>query len=410
MPPNVVLKMAYAMTQDKIMSTNMGAVKKAKYLRERKFYGCGQADDFIDYVDNGITNGDILGYTANPEKTSGVFNENGLLGKKDKAALRKDLRKTQSNIWHAVISFEENFGKKHLPDCESALELLQAELPSFFKNIGIRPDNAIWFAGLHENTDNRHIHLSFYEREPLFYSAKDKSHKHYRYGRINENLLDRFKVNLECRLTDVAFNLKQSRRALTQAQKKSLNTAKTDGNDFERGLRKRLLNLYRVLPTEGRVSYNSLNMAPLRGQIRAVVNYIVKSDKGVRSAFERFGSDCAERDYKVRQICERQKIEDFTPYLIEDKYSEDVYRRLGDMVIKAALAVKRKQELIQKKSRSHARKKRVEKQHRKFLLNIAMTLSRDVIREAVDIFEEYRRKLANAEYGRLIEEGEIQAE
>ena len=45
------------------------------------------------------------------DKSSDVFDSNGLLSKQDIKALRKMLRETKSCIWDMVISFEELFGK-----------------------------------------------------------------------------------------------------------------------------------------------------------------------------------------------------------------------------------------------------------------------------------------------------------
>lgn len=44
---------------------------------------------------------------------------------------------------------------------------MQSELPKFFKSAGLNPDNIEWFAGLHENTDNRHIHLISFVNKKL---------------------------------------------------------------------------------------------------------------------------------------------------------------------------------------------------------------------------------------------------
>lgn len=49
-------------------------------------------------------------------------------------------------------------------------------------------------------------------------------------------------------------------------------------------------------------------------------------------------------------------------------------------------------------------KKRVEKRYRSYLLERAVRIGADVDDEAIHCFEEYRRKLAKAEYERLVEE------
>ena len=117
---------------------------------------------------------DYVKYLSNIKKSSGVFNQNGFMDAKQKQALRSDLRATKSVIWDGIISFEEQFGKKWCEHYEQAYELLKTELPKFFKRAGLDPNNIEWFAGLHENTDNRHIHICFFEKEAIKNKTKQK--------------------------------------------------------------------------------------------------------------------------------------------------------------------------------------------------------------------------------------------
>lgn len=147
--PNVVVKCQY----------------HEKGSSHRAFYDSSQKDDYLAYMDKGIKSTksiDYLDYTGNEEKSSGIFNANGVLFKEDKKILRESLRKTESIIWDIVISFEEQYGNKNMYNAEQAQELLRKILPKFFREIGFKPENITWYAGLHTNTDNQHIHLSFF--------------------------------------------------------------------------------------------------------------------------------------------------------------------------------------------------------------------------------------------------------
>lgn len=402
--PNVLFSIGYAPNNETL---NRLRVVKAKYITERKFYSCQQTDDFLKYVNKGISAGDFLGYAGNPEKSSGLFGEGGLLTTKQIKELRQMLRTTDSNIWHAVISFTEEFGEKYMTSYEDALELLKVELPKFFRSIGIAEDNVVWYAGLHENTDNQHIHLGFFEKEQRFVTAQGK--KRYRFGTIGEDAMDKFRIGIEERLTDVGFDLKRSRRNLTETATNTL--FHLNGvNSEERELKRRLLALYRALPTSGRISYNSKNMDGLRSQIDEVITYIIRTNPSLRRDYMAFCSELARFDANRKRICEEQKIADVEKYLLADKYTKDIYRRLGDKVIKAAILIKRKGEQEVKLSKTAGLKKQAEKKNRAYLLEQAMRISADVNDEAIRSFEEYRRRLARAEYNRLVEEGEIESE
>lgn len=402
--PNVLVSIGYAPNDETLKRYPV----KPKYLAERKFYSGRQNNDFLKYINRGIDEGDFLGYAGNPEKSSGLFGANGLLTKAQLKNLRSMLRSTDSNIWHAVISFTEQFGDKYMTSYEDAMELLRAELPAFFKRIGIATDNVVWYAGLHENTDNQHIHLGFFELEPRF-TREGSEGKHYRSGSIGQDALNSFRIKIEERLTDAGFDLKRSRRNLMDSAQDTLFHLR-GWNDYERELKKQLLALYRAMPTEGRVSYGSKNMDELRPQVNSIVNFIIKNNPGLKRDFEAFCSDLARFDANRKRICEDQKIEDTSKYLVSDKYLEDVYRRLGDKVIKAALQIKQKGDREVKRCKTDLAKKRANKRHREYLLNRALQIGADVDDEAIRCFEEYRRRLDRAEYERLVDEGVIEVE
>ena len=181
-------------------------------------------------------------------------------------------------------------------------------------------------------------------------------------------------------------------------------------NDYERELKKKLLALYRVLPTDGRISYGSKNLDALRPQIVEIVNFIIRNNLGLKRDFDAFCADVARFDLNRKRICEDQKIEDTEKYLVGDKYIKDIYRRLGDKAIKAALDIKKKGDREVNRCKRELSKKRVEKRYRSYLLERAVRIGADVDDEAIRCFEEYRRKLAKAEYERLVEEGVIEAE
>lgn len=108
-----------------------------------------------------------MDYAGNKQKATGAFSANGLLSTKEKTEIRKQLKRTKSVIWDMIVSFKEEYGKEKMKLWRNAYELLSKELPVFLKDNNIPVDNVIWFASLHENTDNRHMHISFFEKEPV---------------------------------------------------------------------------------------------------------------------------------------------------------------------------------------------------------------------------------------------------
>ena len=84
---------------------------------------------------------------------------------------------------------------------------------------------------------------------------------------------------------------------------------------------------------------------------------------------------------------------------------EDIYRRLGNIVLLTIKDIRREQKKVEYETKSRLAKKRIEKNKRKILLNRCITLNEMVNREIVNAFQEYRHKLQEANYKRLQEEG-----
>ena len=97
--PNLILKLAFVPSEARL--TNK--VLKQKYGDKRKFYSCNQDNNIMRYVSRGIQDKlDYVSYSDNNEKSDGIFNQNGIIDKKSQTELKKQLRFTQSVIWHGV--------------------------------------------------------------------------------------------------------------------------------------------------------------------------------------------------------------------------------------------------------------------------------------------------------------------
>lgn len=82
----------------------------------------------------------------------------------------------------------------------------------FLKNAGLNPYNIVWYAGLHENTENTHIHVSFFEKEPLYYANGNNLKFHS--GKIAKNVLIDSKFMFEKKLTNATAQLIKDRKNL----------------------------------------------------------------------------------------------------------------------------------------------------------------------------------------------------
>ena len=387
-------------------------IAKIQYIEcdnsRRVFYSSNSKDDYLGYIDKGVKlNKDIdyLDYTGNLEKSSGVFNQTGLLSYDSKRLIREALRNTKSCIWDLVISFETEYGLNNVNSYEDALELIKSVLPKFFKALKLKEDNIIWFVGLHTNTDNRHIHISFFEKEPMYYDAKKKTYK-YKPGRINVKSCKELKMNIEKYFLTPKESMKRVRRLMVDEARTSMNS--TSYLSLDRDFKWLLKELYNKLPTEGHIAYLSPNMKECKPVVDNIIKKILNLGK---HSFEYTDLDIRlqEYDYKITSIAETHNIDE-DDYLLRDKFKDDLFRRMGNVVIQELLNRKRFEELGKKKLKH---KKSEQAFHRKMLLEMisrSFELMNKLEDEEARIFEEYQYKLKKAEYERLVEEGIIEAE
>ena len=202
---NIVLKCHYY----KSNNTN------EEYAKHRDFVSCNGSYNYVSYIHTGSTEQapkDYEEYVGNKEKSCGVFNQNGLLNDEQIKELKKNLQTSQSVIWDMVISFREEFGNNYCRDYDQAYEFMKSEMPRFLKKAGLNPDNIIWYAGLHENAENKHIHVPFFEKEPLYYANGNNLKFHS--GKIAKNVLIDSKFMFETKFTNATAQLIKDRKNL----------------------------------------------------------------------------------------------------------------------------------------------------------------------------------------------------
>lgn len=408
-PPNVLIRLKYYKPEDADLSPDNPINQKK--IKNRNYYSSNQSngEDYMKYMDKGAKAGEVydyMSYAGNEEKSSGVFGKDGLLTEEQKKEIRKNLRETKSVIWDMIISFTEEYGNEHIKSYEDALEVVRKNLPKFFKNNGMQDENVVWFAGMHENTDNKHIHICFFEKEPTFLRQKKKGY-FYHTGTMRKTSLNDMKVAIEEQMNGNEYFFASYRRELIRQAEIGL----ADHNGYsalDRKLRLKLKELYRKLPY-GRISYNSLNMAELRLLVREIERILLERSPVMSEEYKSLKKALDEKDAEIKAICERQKI-DCSRYLQKDKFIEDFHRRIGNKIIQYAKSYQYEERREDRNYESLRIRRSIEKAKRTRLFKETARLTREVDYEAIDVFTEYRRRLAEAEYQRLVEEGVIEAE
>ena len=322
------------------------------------------------------------------------------MSKEQIADFRKDLRETKSVIWSGIISFEENFGKKWCGCYEQAYELVKSELPKYFKRAGLNPDNIKWFAGLHENTDNRHIHLLFFEREPQRLKNEEK---HFSRGYISNNAMDFLKANIELSATDFKAREKEIRLRLTKSVKEQL----SDVSGLK--LKQMLLDLANQFPERGHTFYDCDNMRKLKPNIDNISNYIISHNVDISIYKNDFDDLVSEKQKLVDSYCKRNGAPKPQQNLSE-KYTKDLYHRLGNLVIESAKSLKGQEIERLKLNAKYVVQKRMQKDKLWKELEHCMYLNSKCEFEAIKCFQDYMRKLEEMRNKTLIDEGYLSSD
>ena len=366
---------------------------------KRKFYSSNKYNDYMKYIDTGIKdlkNIDFVEYSNNSTKTSGIFNQDGKMNKKQIALTREHLRETESPIWSGVVSFEERFGLNWCNNFEQVKNIMQSELPKFFKRAGLNPDNIEWFAGLHENTDNRHIHLVFFEKAPLRLTDHGKG---YSMGKLSNIAMDEFKANIELCATDFKAREIRIRTNLIKEANEVFNEVSS------LKLKSMLVKLGDNFPPEGHLYYNGENMEHLRPQIDKISDYILKHNYRIKQEKNYFDDALKEKQDTIDKYCKRNGYKQTST--IGDQMQKDLYRRIGGIVIKQALEVKKLEFERTQLNAKYKMEKAKQRQKLSQLLDQCIYLNRLVEYEAIHSFQEFMRNLEEVHFKRLKEEGLI---
>lgn len=130
--------------------------------------------------DGSLDNSSYIHYMGNRGGSTGLFDKDGFVDDEKYKEYSKKLKETESVVWDAVISFVPSYSSQYCDNSLQAQKLLNQTVNDFFKNAGLDPDNMEWTGAYHINTDNRHIHLCFWEKEKT-------KHRYPLVNKIDEN-------------------------------------------------------------------------------------------------------------------------------------------------------------------------------------------------------------------------------
>ncbi len=396
--------------------------ERAKHASERAFYNMTGDENVYTYI---TTEGKQTGGKRTAleylQKSTGVFNDKGMLTEEQVVEMKERLKKNEGHIWHGFISLNKEESYK-IDTPEKCIELIKRTFPSFIDDLKLDKNNVDLMCALHlDRPDHLHIHFVFWEKEPKF---KDKNGylQYRRRGKIDKKAIDNMFVRLALYLDDDKSNLYKARDKALRKLKERTEIKVAMSNEE---IQKEIIALAKDLPKKGRLSYGSKDMMPYRERVDRIVQMMLNANGRAREADNKFYEALQKRENALKNICANKtfgfsnqnvpaermeqelpkyhnQIDEKNLHLIED-LKEDYKRRQGNLVINLAKYIKpelyegrkRKPNDISYKTMLGISKRIVNRACRKFIATLGQEselLERDFSHRLQDIEDEMERE------------------
>ena len=367
------------------------------------------------------------------QKSTGVFNGDGLISQEKIAEMKERLKNNKGNIWHGFISLNEEQSHK-IDTPEKCIGLIKRTFGEFLTDAGFNKKNIDLMCALHlDRPHHLHIHFVFWEKEPTYKSKKDGTLDYRRKGKIKMEAINNLFVRTGLYIDENRDRLFNTRVEAIRALRGMTSVKAAMGSSDE--IRKEILSLAKDLPKTGRLSYGSKDMEAYVGRVDKIVEMLIGYDGKARKSHLRFLNELEKHKQTIKNICgtpfaftdrnvkveeiERDlpkyhnKIDEKTLSIIED-IEADYKRRQGNLVLKLAKFIK--PEIYEKprygktkpNDKNHKRRlamsrRKIKSLFGKFLLSFGSEselLERDFSHRLQDIEKEMeeQRKKENGEY------------
>lgn len=330
-----------------------GSSKKdiAKHAAERAFFDMSGVENIYNYM---TREGKIYGEESKRltileylQKSTGVFNQDGMLSKDEVAEMKFRVKNGEKNIWHGFISFDEQNSEK-IDSPDRCIALIKQTFRPFFKDAGFDPDNMDLMCSLHlDRPTHLHIHFCFWEKEPKVKNKRAAGYIYRKKGKIGFDAI----ANMTERLNAFALDdeLIKKRYAVERAIWNRRDFSKAHRNDLAMRAMRRL---EKELPEDISWSYGSKDMEPYRSKIDDVVDSVLFTDDKLYGKDYEFKQELSRKETALKDIMGKfykEKLKKdmvFTEYMTDaadvsgikdiktiERLKWDYKRRLGNIVL-----------------------------------------------------------------------------
>lgn len=342
------------------LKKNATAKEVADHAKQRAFYDMSGADNIYKYI---TTEGKIYGEEAKKftmleylQKSTGVFNQDGMLTKEQVKEMRKRAQTGEKNLWHGFISFNKE-NSQQIDDPEKCIALIKQTFGQFFKDAGFNPDNMDLMCALHlDRPEHLHIHYMFWEKEPKVKNPRAAGYYYRKKGKIPLDAIDKITERLNAYTID--DDLARKRQKVVEELTRTSN--EYDIAHLNDILRRWLKELADELPKDKPLWYGSKDMILYRAKIDIAAEWLIDLDEKTSEADHAFRDELRKKEqalkgimgsyYKSRLTTERLFMERIPNKVDEEgvksihtieRLEWDYRRRLGNIVLKKVREIQR---------------------------------------------------------------------
>ena len=354
---------------------------------------------YVDYMDRPEAIGihqdlevyDIFGtyqeYMGNPEKSTGLFNEQDYIKPKEKAQIKEIFNQAGNKggiLYQTVISFEPEWLKTNniMNDDGYIHEDLLREYTRIAVNtIQEKEDmkSFVWTAAVHYNTAHPHIHIAMVDPEPSWVPGRGRCRVNangelYQRGKWKESTMEAAKSRIVNKVLDVSsvnktINEIMRERIILQSKNEEFH------KEYDEDIAIAFSDLIDTLPEDMRLwKYRNNAMKPFHNKIDRISDMIIKRycSKDLKDLDDIL--DSVSKRYEGA-YGDRKKGNDF-----KKNKMEDLRYRMGNAVLEECRKAKKikKTAALKQKKRSRMKRGSVKKYQNRYAVSRALNSLRNI--------------------------------
>ena len=229
-----------------------------------------RADGFFGY-----TSAKTKKASADGSASPTTFTNIGWLTPEKEKVWLQDLKKAYSEkgnlFWSDIVSLRDfmQAEKCSMFTVDDYAAVVDKVLPQFFNYVGLDPKNMIWWMNYHNDTDNPHFHLQFLEKKQTRTRGKFTNKQA---GKLKVLFSKEFGAR-EVLKERVGMDSSEYFKKKDQEKIEIIKLIKEQKFD---STKLSLDSFYKKLPSRGRLQYNSIQIAPYRKELDAIITSLLQ--------------------------------------------------------------------------------------------------------------------------------------